>query len=673
MNDAVFKMNLSPENIKFFVYRNERYPFDYDFLKRTSTYISKNDQKFRTQTNINLVDDQSIDLSPESIRNFILCCENQKFHVNESNVFNLHFLSVRYEVAYLQNITKKYITDHQDHFALESLLAKESLNIDDTTFIENIISENLFSYINKEGFLLLPIPVLYRLIKRYTDKSNQEDNPNNENLVDFLFKCLDKHGKNASILFSLINLENYQINVIQKLLSEPYYNIFDFTFINSTLLKTTKDLSSMLSRLEIKYSQELTSMKQLHSEFERMKEQFETKFIPKAESISITPHLNSINADEEVTLAAVVQPENAIKIVKWSVSDNKMQIKNANGEVDEYVGSKIILRGIHDGESTLTAMAIDGSNIQTKVTVSIFQRVKSITIEPNVSKISINEEVKITANCEPKDASNKNVKWKISGNRIQMKDSSGNEKSEVIGREIVLRGISEGVSTLTATAEDGSNVQLQTSITVSTVNLLNYANGARVTYVSISPYNTGSNFLVSKNSGYTGSNSPVNSNLSHSQDNFWGASNTYSTQGAVENDDNKNSINLNHDGASKNVYSSTTLNVSGSSKTSIVIINPRAYYGDISKFIFKMSECYLASAQADGDVGKFKIYVSTSNDESVATNPNDSSWTYVTDGSLSTDITLTKVYSGGVNFKFIKLELNSRGKNYMELAAIKVF
>lgn len=86
-----------------------------------------------------------------------------------------------------------------------------------------------------------------------------------------------------------------------------------------------------------------------------------------------------------------------------------------------------------------------------------------------------------------------------------------------------------------------------------------------------------------------------------------------------------------------------------------------------------MSECYLASANSDGDVGKYKIFVSTCNNESVAMNPNDSSWNFVTEGSLTSDKILTKVYNGAVNFKYIKLELNSRGKSYMELAAIKVF
>lgn len=119
-----------------------------------------------------------------------------------------------------------------------------------------------------------------------------------------------------------------------------------------------------------------------------------------------------------------------------------------------------------------------------------------------------------------------------------------------------------------------------------------------------------------------------------------------------------------HNGKQKNTYSSTTVKVSGESTTITIIINPRAYYGDISNYTFRMSECFLASSNSYGNVGKYKIYVSTSNDESVATNPNDSSWTNVKEGSLETAVTLTKVYSGRVNFKYRKLDLNSRGKSY---------
>lgn len=213
-------------------------------------------------------------------------------------------------------------------------------------------------------------------------------------------------------------------------------------------------------------------------------------------------------------------------------------------------------------------------------------------------------------------------------------------------------------------------VGIQTITTVSG-NILNYAKGARVTYTTPTPYSCTA--YKSINGGYTGTNSPINSALTHSQDSFWGAKNGWDTQGALENDDSKSSINLTHEGNAKASQSATTIYTGGSGTSSTIIINPRAYQGDISANMFKMSECYLASANSDGDVGNYKIYVSTSSDESVATNPNHSSWVLLTQGNLTQDAVLTKVYSGGQDFRYIKLELNSRSKAYMELAAIKVY
>lgn len=70
---------------------------------------------------------------------------------------------------------------------------------------------------------------------------------------------------------------------------------------------------------------------------------------------------------------------------------------------------------------------------------------------------------------------------------------NGNIQNEVINREIILHGGTDiGSSTLTVTAEDWSNVHYQTCITLTYKNLLNYANRARVTYLSIEPYNCGS-------------------------------------------------------------------------------------------------------------------------------------------------------------------------------------
>lgn len=66
-----------------------------------------------------------------------------------------------------------------------------------------------------------------------------------------MFKCLDKYGKEASILFSNLNFENQRIDIYSKLVNK-YSNVFDFNFIDPKfLLNTTNDLLSELNKLKM--------------------------------------------------------------------------------------------------------------------------------------------------------------------------------------------------------------------------------------------------------------------------------------------------------------------------------------------------------------------------------------------------------------------------------------
>lgn len=84
----------------------------------------------------------------------------------------------------------------------------------------------------------------------------------NSEIIKFLFGCLDKYGKEASVLFSFINFENQSIEVVNRLLKN-YSDVFDFNMINSTLLKTTSQLTSELNKLKLEFANTLTQMKKL--------------------------------------------------------------------------------------------------------------------------------------------------------------------------------------------------------------------------------------------------------------------------------------------------------------------------------------------------------------------------------------------------------------------------
>ena len=52
-------------------------------------------------------------------------------------------------------------------------------------------------------------------------------------LIPFLFQCLDRYGKSASILFQFITINPVDdIETINKLLNDPYSKTFNFNYLN---------------------------------------------------------------------------------------------------------------------------------------------------------------------------------------------------------------------------------------------------------------------------------------------------------------------------------------------------------------------------------------------------------------------------------------------------------
>ena len=94
--------------------------------------------------------------------------------------------------------------------------------------------------------LSLPIPVLHRIFEHYYSQSENKNENEQSKIIDFLFRILDKRGKEASILFSTIDFEKENISVINRLLNE-YSDCFDLNMINSKLAKTTSEISSVLN------------------------------------------------------------------------------------------------------------------------------------------------------------------------------------------------------------------------------------------------------------------------------------------------------------------------------------------------------------------------------------------------------------------------------------------
>ena len=221
-------------NMKYFIYREKKYPINFNLLINNCNYFYRNRKQYKDIEDIKLLndDEERIILSDEAIQAFISTCQNEKCQIKLSSIIPLHYLSYKFEYPELQAITDKYIEDHSDELVIQTLLFNPAAEKE-----EEIISSNFSEFIKNDQILQLPISTLDRIFQNYKKSKTAKKIDNNE-IIIFLFKCLDRYGKDASILFNDVDFQEENVGVVNRLLNE-YSNDFDFNMINSTLAKTT--------------------------------------------------------------------------------------------------------------------------------------------------------------------------------------------------------------------------------------------------------------------------------------------------------------------------------------------------------------------------------------------------------------------------------------------------
>ncbi|KAK8840170.1 hypothetical protein M9Y10_031110 [Tritrichomonas musculus] len=291
-NNSSFSIHATNQVIrdkKYFVYHNKQYPVNFDLLKINSNYFYKNQDQFREEQYIELIDEKEdfVKLSDESINAFISSCQNEQCSINKSSIIQLQYLAHKFEYNELIRITDQIIKDYSEDLIFETLFFKidemENKNNNnsffDTSKEEKFISNNLHNFIQKEEMLKLPIPILYRILTLFYKQQQIKEEIKND-VITFLFNCLDKYGKPASVLFSIIDFEEQKIEVVDRLI-ENYSDKFDFNLINKTLTKTVKYLTSEITKQKEEYSKMFEQMKETFKqqleELKEMKKQEEEK------------------------------------------------------------------------------------------------------------------------------------------------------------------------------------------------------------------------------------------------------------------------------------------------------------------------------------------------------------------------------------------------------------
>ncbi|GAA0761956.1 Ig-like domain-containing protein [Clostridium sartagoforme] len=160
----------------------------------------------------------------------------------------------------------------------------------------------------------------------------------------------------------------------------------------------------------------------------------------KATGVTLDKTTSELKINESLELKASISPADATnKDVTWETSDEKVAKVDENGKVT----------AVGEGKATVTVTTKDGSfKAVCEVTVAAEEvpviRATGISLDKISVELKINENLELKASIEPADATNKEVTWTSSDEKVAKVDENG----KVIA-------VGEGKATITVTTKDG--------------------------------------------------------------------------------------------------------------------------------------------------------------------------------------------------------------------------
>lgn len=334
MNQVSYSLPPRIRNQKNFVYNSKKYVIDFDLLKKNSNFFFNNRKSYKGIEDIP-IEDENYKYSDDIIQTFTLCCQNKAFKVNEKNIFPLYRLSIIYEVEDLVSFIESYIERNKKDLVFKSILFKiqflnsndikyESSNqLLDLTPNEDIISQYFIEFLDNDEFLLLPVHIIYRILQK--SKINQKKLNDNDQMkiINFLCKCLDKYGKDASILFVDINFNITDFVAIEliKRLFNSYSNIINFDMINP------KFLMNISSEIYYKYTESMQKKQEIHEETTPKKKLYVKKIV------KIKPKIT--DDQQQAQLMKIKELYNQIYQQKKLIDEQKNLIDNLQGQIEK--------------------------------------------------------------------------------------------------------------------------------------------------------------------------------------------------------------------------------------------------------------------------------------------------------------------------------------------------
>ena len=168
--------------------------------------------------------------------------------------------------------------------------------------------------------------------------------------------------------------------------------------------------------------------------------------IEEVTGIKITPEQYKLGLGKTFQLKAEITNSTASdKDVEWRSSDESVVTVDKNGKI----------RGISLGYATITAMALDGSDVEATCEIRVVTEVTGMTMNYTSITLIQGNTFQLEADIRPANATYKTASWKSDNSEIAMVDDDG-----------VVTAISPGTAWITAEARDSSGKYCKCYVTV---------------------------------------------------------------------------------------------------------------------------------------------------------------------------------------------------------------
>lgn len=169
--------------------------------------------------------------------------------------------------------------------------------------------------------------------------------------------------------------------------------------------------------------------------------------VVKIDKITLNPTSLEMMVDEVSQIVATISPENATdREIIWESSDKNIATVDSEG--------RVVAKSV--GTVTITAKTTDGKVVATsEVTIKPIP-VESITISPNGITMKVGDTTQLTATVSPDNATNKEIIWSSSDDEIATVDSTGKVTGKKIGSVTITAKTPDGnvVATITVTVDN---------------------------------------------------------------------------------------------------------------------------------------------------------------------------------------------------------------------------